>query len=210
MAKNQSNNSESTSINLGKSLRAKRKKLGLTMQCVADAAGLSVGFISQVERGITTPSLGSLTTLAKVLQTDTRDFLNPPELVQTDHLRSSETNFSDSTNIAYERLSTKFAGSTLHSVIINEPPGFRHEPTSHNGEELFFVVQGELTVELEGDKKILCEGESVHFNSQRVHSVWNHSTKNASIMWCGTTDIFAESASPIHKKRPDELVAEKP
>ncbi|MEM7319920.1 MAG: helix-turn-helix domain-containing protein, partial [Pseudomonadota bacterium] len=44
-------------LDLGQSIRLRRKELGLTMQTVADAAGLSVGFISQVERGLTSPSL---------------------------------------------------------------------------------------------------------------------------------------------------------
>ena len=51
---------------LGEALRARRKGLGLTMQAVADGAGLSVGFISRVERNLTAPSLGSFASIAEV------------------------------------------------------------------------------------------------------------------------------------------------
>ena len=53
---------------LGARLRARRKALGKTMQQVADDAGLTIGFISQVERGISKPSLSSLYNLAKALE----------------------------------------------------------------------------------------------------------------------------------------------
>jgi uncharacterized cupin superfamily protein len=78
---------------------------------------------------------------------------------------------------------TKFAGSTLHSIIMKEPRGSRKEPISHYGEEMFFVVLEEITVELDGVRYVLREGDSIHFNSQRVHSVCNHSSKKASVVW---------------------------
>jgi predicted transcriptional regulator len=45
---------------LGDRLRQRRRDLKLTLQEVADRAGLSVGFISQIERGITTPSMSAI------------------------------------------------------------------------------------------------------------------------------------------------------
>ena len=53
--------------NLGARLRARRKAIGKTMQQVADEASLTIGFISQIERGISTPSLASLYNVAKAL-----------------------------------------------------------------------------------------------------------------------------------------------
>ena len=53
---------------LGTRLRDRRQSLGLTLKEVADQAGLSVGFISQIERGITIPSLTSLINVCRVLE----------------------------------------------------------------------------------------------------------------------------------------------
>ena len=49
---------------LGQRLRARRKEIGKTLQQVATEASLTVGFISQIERGISTPSLASLYNVA--------------------------------------------------------------------------------------------------------------------------------------------------
>ncbi len=63
---------------LGKRLRARRRELSLTLKEVADGAGLSVGFISQVERGLTVPSLSSLASIAGVLDSHVTTFLAQP------------------------------------------------------------------------------------------------------------------------------------
>jgi transcriptional regulator with XRE-family HTH domain len=63
---------------LGARLRARRLELGLTLKEVGDHAGLSVGFISQIERGITTPSLSSLVGVSRVLKMHVSDFLAQP------------------------------------------------------------------------------------------------------------------------------------
>lgn len=186
---------------LGRQLRACRKELGFTMQFVADSAGLSVGFISQVERGITAPSLASLVSIANVLQKPLSHFLQQPssgtELTrQGDRVSYKVVGGS----LSYERLSANFPGSTLRSVIVHEPPGHRAEPITHAGEEMFFVLNGEISVEVEGTRTVLGSGDSIHFDSRKVHSTWNHSTEIASILWCGTMDVFGDGdPDPIHK-----------
>ncbi|WP_412507673.1 helix-turn-helix domain-containing protein [Roseovarius sp. SYSU LYC5161] len=183
---------------LGAALRKRRKGLGLSMQAVADAAGLSVGFISQVERGLTAPSLSSLVGIAEVLRTPISDFLSQPSGHGTTRGTDRVTYSVDATGPNYERLSSSFPGSQLYSVIVHEPTGHRGEPISHRGEEMFFVLAGEVTVEIEGKVEVLRAGDSIHFDSTRVHSTWNHGHEPVSILWAGTMDIFGDAPSPIH------------
>jgi len=74
---------------------------------------------------------------------------------------------------------------------------------------MFYVIDGEITVEIEGDAEILRKGDSIHFNSKRVHSTWNHATKTASILWCGTMDVFGDAPAPIHKEAVEQETVEK-
>lgn len=211
MLKTNAQTINSISFDLGASLRARRKELGLTMQSVADDAGLSVGFISQVERGLTSLSLGSLVSLAEVLQTEIGSFLEQPEPEGQTTRKIDRLAYSVAGNgISYERLSTTFHGSKLHSVLIHEPPGHRAEPISHRGEEIFYMIDGEITVEIEGEVEILRKGDSIHFDSRRVHSTWNHSASEASFMWCGTMDIFGDAPAPIHKEASPQEVPSHP
>lgn len=183
-------------------LRSTRKEQSLTMQYVADEAGLSVGFISQIERAITVPSLGSLVAIARVLG-------KPISFFVEDAGTDAETTRSDERKpfqvaeggLTYERISAEFSGRKLSSVIVHEPPGHRDEPISHVGEELLFLLSGEVTVEVEGERTVLRTGDSIHFSSQRVHSIWNHGTETAKILWCGTMEIFdAPAPDPTHKR----------
>ena len=170
------------------------------MQAVADAAGLSVGFISQIERGLCAPSLSSLVGISEALQKPINAFLEQPTVEGNTTRGGRRVAYSvPGAETSYERISTSFPGSRLCSVIVHEPPGHRSESISHRGEEIFFVLSGEVTVEIEGNREILKPGDSIHFDSTNVHSTWNHTRETVSILWCGTMDVFGDAPSPIHK-----------
>lgn len=181
---------------LGDRLRHHRKTRKMTLQDVADQAGFSVGFISQIERGITVPSLTSLVSVCRVLGVDVGSFFNSqkPESSVT---RSAERAHyglggADGRSVSYERLSASFPGNVLRSTIIHEPPGFRSEPMSHEGEEIFFILEGELTIELEGVSTILGVGDSAHFPSTLTHTTWNHTTSPTTVFHTCTMDVFGD------------------
>lgn len=189
-----SNAEESSDFDpLGARLRDRRRSLGLTLKEVADGAGLSVGFISQIERGITTPSLVSLISVCRVLEAEVGDFLSQPSGAEpvTRH-RSRPTYALGGNGITYERLSASFPGNVLRSVIIHEPPGFRSEPMSHEGEEMFFILEGGLTIEIDGERTLLEAGDSIHFPSIRTHVTWNHTTQTTLILHTCTMDVFGD------------------
>lgn len=178
---------------LGERLREQRRALGLTLKEVADGSGLSVGFISQIERGIAAPSLSSLVAVARVLGTEVGEFLAQPkgDLPITRHDQRPVYAVSPH-SLTYERISSTFPGNVLRSVIIHEPPGHRSEPISHDGEEMFYVLEGTVTIEVGGERTVLEPGDSLHFPSTKVHSSWNHSDRPATILWIGTMDVFGE------------------
>ncbi|MEO1249815.1 MAG: XRE family transcriptional regulator [Pseudomonadota bacterium] len=182
---------------LGHRLRERRLERGLTLKAVADGAGLSVGFISQVERGLTAPSLSSLVSIARVLDTHVTQFLSQPRGESPLTRKDQRPVYAvDQNTIQYERLSASFPGSMLNGVIIHEPPGHRSEPIHHEGEEFFFVLEGAITVELEDQRTVLEAGDSIHFASTRQHSTWNHTTKPAAILHICTMDVFGDDQAP--------------
>lgn len=182
----------------------RRRELGLTLQHVADNAGLTVGFISQIERNLTAPSLSSLVSVSQVLGMHVSEFLSQPKGDKSITRQDQRHVYAvGDSSLSYERLSSNLPGNVLRSVIVHEPPGHRAEPISHEGEEMLFVLNGTLTAEIGGVKTILKTGDSVHFLSTTVHSTWNHSESTATILWVGTMDVFGEEGNdpdPIHRK----------
>ncbi|MCC0040060.1 MAG: cupin domain-containing protein [Brucellaceae bacterium] len=178
---------------IGERLRDRRKELGLTLKDVADGAGLSVGFISQVERDLTVPSLSSLASISRVLRTPITSFLSQPDGGQPHTRHDQRPVYAVQANgLQYERLSARFPGNVLNSVIVHEPPGMRSEPIRHEGEEMFFVLKGEITVEVDDEATVLSAGDSIHFESTRCHSSWNHTTETVTILHVCTMDVFGD------------------
>ena len=176
---------------LGEKLRRIRRVQNMTMQEVADASGLSVGFVSQVERNLTVPSLTSLQKLARAVHQPMDTFLDKVGESSEITRASERPSFSlAADHVSFERLSHDFEGSQLTSLLLHEPPGHRSEPVSHKGEELIFVLKGEVTLEIEGLQAVLSAGDSYHFASSRSHSIWNHTRNLATVLWCGTLDVF--------------------
>lgn len=179
---------------LGSNLRIRRRELGLTLQEVADSANLSVGFISQLERNLTSPSLSSLAAISRVLRTNIAEFFAIPGEDSLSTRAEKRRHYSlDRHNTDYERITANFEDNLLNGVIMHEPPGYRSEPIRHEGEELFYVLSGSITVELDGAVTILHAGDSIHFRSDRRHSTWNHTTEPASVLVVVTMDIFGEA-----------------
>lgn len=181
---------------LGERLRNRRKALKLTLQDVANGAGFSVGFISQIERGITVPSLTSLVSVCRVLQVEIGSFFQQPKVSAAVTRHEGRPIYGlggvADNRLTYERLSAAFPGNVLRSTIIHAPPGFRSEPMSHEGEEIFFIVDGEMTLELDGDVMILKTGDTAHFPSTRTHATWNHTSEPATLLHTCTMDVFGD------------------
>jgi transcriptional regulator with XRE-family HTH domain len=190
---------------LGTRLRDRRQFLGLTLKEVADEAGLSVGFISQIERGITLPSLSSLVSVCHVLKSDVGNFLTQPRGDKQVTRHDERPHYAlGADTISYERLSAAFPGNVLRSIIVNEPSGHRMEPMTHEGEEMFYVLEGSVTAEVDGKRTVLEPGDSIHFPSTMKHSIWNHMSTHAKLLWVGTMDLFGDGTPAF---QPDTHVA---
>ena len=193
MEKNSTVIQEDPENTLGERLRLRRKELKLSMKEVAVSSGLSIGFISQVERGLTSPSLTSLTAIANFLRSDVTNFLSQPKSKSSITRNEERDVYTINKNgLQYERLSDSFPGHTLNSVIIHEMPGHRSESISHEGEEFFFILEGAITIYIDGVVNILEAGDSLHFDSSRSHSAWNHTNKVTSVLHVCTMNVFGD------------------
>ena len=180
---------------LGQRLRERRQGLRMTLKEVADSAGLSVGFISQVERDLTAPSLSSLVSICKILKTDISTYLQQPRLESSYSRQGHRQPFAlsrEENPIRYERISANFPGRKIRSVVMNIPPGYRSEVIAHDGEEMMFVLEGELSTSVDGNHVILHAGDSIHFPSTSPHEVWNGTGATTVALWVGTQDLFGE------------------
>lgn len=156
---------------LGPAIRRRRKQLGLTLQALGERAGLSVGFLSQVERDYATPSLGTLAQIAEALDVGLEYFVAAPRPADSLSRAATRTRFAIAGSaMSYERLNAEFPGSELSCFILHVPPGFASEIVSHEGEEILHILEGEIEQMLDGQAMRLTVGDSLHYNGLRPHS----------------------------------------
>ena len=187
---------------VGAIIRARRRQMQLTLQELADAAGISVGYLSQVERDHATPSLGTLAQVARALDVGIDYFIATPSAKTALTRQGERRKFSvDGSSVIYEQLGAEFAGNVLSSFILTVPSGYRSEVVSHEGEEIIYVLEGAITQRLENEDMVMSAGDSLHFRGNRPHAWSNHTDQPARLLWTGSLTLFRSSAQP--RARPD-------
>jgi transcriptional regulator with XRE-family HTH domain len=175
---------------IASALRARRKRLGLTLQELADKSGLSAPFLSQVERDRTMPSLTSLIAIAQALEVDIHYFISPPPPSQVVR-RASDPELLDMGNtIRYERLTGKHGERQMEALLMTIPPKTSTPTTTRGGEGFYYVLDGKLSVTLGRETFILGNGDSVHFDQRHPYKMANVGKKTLRMLWVGTPPIF--------------------
>ncbi|WP_245866688.1 helix-turn-helix domain-containing protein [Oceaniglobus roseus] len=165
----------------------------MTLQVLGTKAGMSVGYLSQVERGKATPSLGSLSQIASALGVDVDFFVRKPKA--SDGLTRSEgrARFAISgSSIEYEQIGANLPGSELTSFVMNVPPGYESELVCHVGEEIIYILEGEISQTVSGRSYTMTAGDTLHYFGVNPHSWANKTDRPARILWVGRMQ-YAES-----------------
>ena len=173
----------------GAELRELRKQKRLTLQNVADQTGLSVSLLSQIERGLVDPTVGTFWKICSALDVPIHHFFQPqndydPVIRKGMHkliqLKNSKTKY---------HVLTPLLDGRIEFLLIEIEPGqaLEQEKIAHSGEECGYVLQGELKVLL-GDREYhLHEGDSIGFNSTSPHRFLNPGTSLARAIWARAT-----------------------
>ncbi|MBO6676687.1 MAG: cupin domain-containing protein [Rhizobiales bacterium] len=177
---------------IGPPMRASRQKAGMTLQDVARLAGVSIGYLSLIERDQATPTLTTLDRIAQALGVGLDRFVVRPEPVECVTRAAERQRFHVGSDLlGYERVSAQFPGSELSCYVLTFAPGYHAEAVEHAGEEHVYVLSGALELRLDRKLLHLTAGDSVHYPSTRPHAWANPHQTTAQVLWTGTHDIFA-------------------
>ncbi|QUJ76806.1 helix-turn-helix transcriptional regulator [Sulfitobacter albidus] len=176
---------------LGQLIRKCRQQRKLTLKELCDKAGMSVGYLSQVERGNATPSLGTLAQISHALDLGLDYFVARPKPGDAVSYAERRPKFSISdTSVTYETLSSEFPGHELSAFIMHCPPGFKSETFQHEGEEFIYILSGSIEKTLDGEAFTLREGDSLHYNGLTPHSWKTLGDAPARMLWTGTLVVL--------------------
>ncbi|MGB2818433.1 MAG: cupin domain-containing protein [Burkholderiaceae bacterium] len=174
-------NGQATDAKVGARIRKLRHERKMSLHMLADRTSLSIGFISQIERGISSPSLGALTSLADALDVSLSRLFEPApaggsqgEIVVRTASRGKLTAWRSG---IYKQLLTADTPSRFSFFLMTMEPGATSgtELYAHKGEEAGLVVQGRLRLTVDDRTWSLSRGDSFHFTSDRPHRFQNAS-----------------------------------
>src|SRR5699024_2048168 len=155
--------------NIGNMIRDLRIDQRLTLKDISEKTGLSISFLSQVERSKSSVTLRSLTRIADALGVSQSYFFkNQTEdspIKKSDQER--ELDFQN-TNFIYKGLTGQIDDPVFSPMLVVLLPGDHDEllsTSSHDGEEFAYVLSGELTVKIGDRISELREGDSFHIKS---------------------------------------------
>lgn len=184
---------EFMSMNLGATIRLRRKHLKLTLSDVALQSGLSVGFISQVERGQTIPSLMSLYRISEALRIEMSEVLRVSEKQPLYRRAKNPEYLSVTSQIAYVNLSNRFPNQKLNALVMEIPPHYEstaQQGDGEDGEALLFVQAGTIHVAYDDEEFHLGKGDSMHYDLRNTLRICNTTTNGARVLWVGSVVLL--------------------
>jgi transcriptional regulator with XRE-family HTH domain len=175
-----------TEVDVGERLRDIRRSRRATLRMIADRAGVSESFLSQVERGRASASIASLRRIAGALGVTVADLFEPGGPPQPRVLRRNERPSLAFGILGRKLLLTPRPLQHLEVFMGELDPGGSTgaEPYAHgDSEELFVVLAGSVQLELGGDLHELEHGDSIDYRSSTPHRVTNVGEGRAEVMW---------------------------
>ena len=163
---------EAAVVDVGYRLRVLREERNVSMRSLARRSGLSANALSMIERGLTSPSVSTLTKLANALEVPIMAFFRQePERQNVVLCKANDRNRIDFTNGYWEGLGSEFFNGRLEAFLLTLENGGSSGPHGmiHTGYEFIFCLEGKIEYEVEGQIYHLEAGDSLIFQANLLH-----------------------------------------
>lgn len=178
-----------------KNLRTTRK---YTLKRLSEEVGLSIGFLSQLERGMSSIAIDSLSKIADVFDVPLSSFFVHTETSSTSPLMKS-----------YDAVPSQVSPEITQYILSNDPIEYEALPRlivlmpacettetrlaySHQGEEFYYVLEGIVTVELDRQEYTLYPGDSMQIHSTSEHNWYNRTNRVAKFIQVNCPNPFRQ------------------
>ena len=177
-------------MNIGAKIKRLRLTNGLTLEELANRSELTKGFLSQLERDLTSPSVATLEDILEALGTNLKEFFAEEEDEQIVFGKNDFfINEQEDYKISY--IIPNAQKNEMEPILIELKKDKKSmELDPHDGEEFGYVVQGKVTLVNGDDVFELKKGETFYLRGNLPHHLENHHDTVAKIVWVSTPPIF--------------------
>ncbi len=177
-------------MDIGTKLKELRVLKGLTQEELADRAELSKGFISQLERDLTSPSIATLLDILQCLGTSVSEFFNesPEEQIvfgKSDYFEKHDAELKNEIKWIIPNAQKNMMEPILLTL---EAGGETYPDNPHEGEEFGYVLQGNISIHIGNKTYKARKGESFYFVSDKKHYL--SSKAGATLIWVSSPPSF--------------------
>lgn len=178
-------------MDIGAKIRKLRKAAGLTLEELASRSELTKGFLSQLERNRTSPSISTLEDILEALGTNLAEFFTEEPEEQT--VFGKKDYFVDERDDhAVTWIVPNAQKNEMEPILLTLPAhGRSMRVGNHQGEEFGYVLKGTVCLELEdGGRHTVRAGETFYIDGSQAHCLSNPSSKSAQVLWIATPPLF--------------------
>ena len=179
-------------MDIGKKIKELRVAKGLTQEERADRSELSKGFISQLERDLTSPSIATLMDILQCLGTTVSEFFQeePEDQIvfqNEDYFEKIDSELGSKT----EWIIPNAQKNMMEPIRLTLAPGGATYPDlPHEGEEFGYVLQGSVKIHVGNKVYKAKKGESFYFTPHAKHYIEASSSSGARLIWVSTPPSF--------------------
>lgn len=179
-------------MEIGQKIKFLRLQNGLTMEELADRCELSKGFISQLERDMTSPSIQTLKDILETLGTDLATFFND---VEEEKIVFGPDDYAVKDDCELHNQITwlipNAQKNAMEPIMLTlEPNGETYPDNPHEGEEFGHVLEGTVTLVVGNKKHQVKHGETFLIKPDKPHYLINKGKRPAKVIWISTPPSF--------------------
>ena len=159
-------------VDVGYRLRVLREERGVSMRSLARRSGLSANALSMIERGLTSPSVSTLTKLANALEVPIMAFFRKePDRQNVVFCKADDRNRIDFTRGYWEGLGSEFFSGRIEAFLLTLEDGGTSGPHGmiHTGYEFVYCLEGKIEYEVDGQIYQIATGDSLIFAANLLH-----------------------------------------
>lgn len=179
-------------MRIGQKIKELRVQKGLTQEELADRSELSKGFISQLERDLTSPSIATLVDILQCLGTNLEEFFSGTSAEQvvfkkTDYFEKIDYELHNK----IEWVIPNAQKNQMEPILLTlETGGSTYPDNPHEGEEFGFVLSGSIVIHLGNTRYKIKKGESFYFTAAKTHYLEAADGHGAKLLWVSTPPSF--------------------
>jgi len=167
---------------IGDRFKELRKEKNLTLKELSEKTGLSIGYLSNLERNISSPTLEYMQRICEILGVSITELLAPEKQEHILIRKADRVTLIDNDNLKCE--SINFGNYDTECLCITLHPGVSfHETWGHAYDEMGIVVQGSMEITIDEKIYTLYEGDSFYICANTPHSMSNSSEEDCISYW---------------------------